>query len=140
MNQVERDAAKPRRALCYVSGPMSAATALQREKFRLAGAVAAAELWERDVLHFCPMTAMPVLGASDLGYEDCMAHDVEMLRRSDFVLILPGWDSSSGALREKALAEAWDMPIVYDFDAAADMARSIEKELDPRVTREGVFH
>lgn len=50
--------------------------------------------------------------------------DLEILRRCDAIVMMPGWERSSGAKREKALAEKLGLP-VYHWDTDCDMLCSI---------------
>ena len=43
--------------------------------------------------------------------------DLEMLRRCDAVLVVPGWEKSSGTRAEIAEANACGIPVFYALEA-----------------------
>lgn len=51
---------------------------------------------------------------SALTYEQFLANDLALILRCDGVLLLPGWEDSPGALRERAYAEMHGIP-VYNY-------------------------
>lgn len=46
-------------------------------------------------------------------YEDYMQGDLCMVSRCDAIIMLPGWDQSSGAKRELDLAKSLNIPVYY---------------------------
>lgn len=52
----------------------------------------------------------------DLTYETWIKADLEMLRRSDAVFMLDGWNNSKGAMLERAEAEKRGMKIYFQAD------------------------
>ena len=127
--QLLHDLASPRRSFGYVSGPMSHRSAQQRAKFRLMAEAHSVVLWEARALHFCPHVAMPPVGASDLPYEAWMVLDIELVRRADWLLMLPGWEDSPGACREYALALTWGIPVALTVDDAIRLSRELDARL-----------
>lgn len=91
--------------LIYVSGPYSAPTpeevAANVERAR----AAACELMRLGYAVICPHTMTAGWEREGLTYEQFIAADLEIVRRCDAVLLLPGWEDSKGALAEKAMAE-----------------------------------
>ena len=47
-----------------------------------------------------------------MGWEDFLRMDEAIIYRCDAVVLLPRWEQSKGALREKAFAEAQGIPVV----------------------------
>ena len=93
----------------YISGPMSGLPAMNRPAFRRA----AEELEALGAYPFDPANAWE---HDDKPYEWCMLHDLRMLTQiSDYVrgvpffdllVLLPGFESSQGALIELSVARA----------------------------------
>lgn len=54
------------------------------------------------------------------SYEHALAGTLEMMRRCDAVIFVPGWERSNGARGERAQAELLRLP---RFDSIADLAR-----------------
>ena len=48
-----------------------------------------------------------------MEYSQYMAIDMAMLREADLICMLPGWETSKGALAEKVYAEAVGKPVTY---------------------------
>lgn len=128
-DQLDRDLASPRRSFGYISGPISHRSAQDRAKFRLLAETHSVVLWEAKVLHFCPHVAMPPVGASDLAYEDWMELDLELVRRSDWLLMLPGWENSEGAVREFDLASELGIPVAFSVEEAIVLSRERDQQL-----------
>lgn len=47
---------------------------------------------------------------------------IQLLRRCDVLLLIPGWEASAGSKTEKAAAEGWGIPVVYSH-AEGDLAQ-----------------
>ena len=45
-----------------------------------------------------------------------LAATQELVKRCDIMLVLPGWENSSGTLAEIALAKTIQMPVFYDLE------------------------
>lgn len=116
----------------YLAGPYSHKTAAgvhdNIEKARLI----AQELWTiYDLCCICPhgnTLYMHLVDRSDQeSYEKFMEGDFELIRRSDGVVLMPNWDISRGAIREKEYASELGRPIFKwpdDKRAIVDWARS----------------
>lgn len=56
--------------------------------------------------------------------------DLELLRHSDVVLMVDGWEKSSGALMEREVAVRLGIPVLYDLIELEAMIRSREVPRD----------
>ena len=50
-----------------------------------------------------------------MGYEDYFENNIEWLKVSDYMIVLPGWESSSGTQKEIEIAERHRVPVFYDM-------------------------
>lgn len=106
-------------ARIYVSGSYSAPTPAGVE-----GHIRAAKAWttylaELGYAPICPHTNIPEIGR--LGYEDIMAVDFILLRACDGIFMLPGWEKSPGAVRERVFALKEGIPV---FESLDDLLRA----------------
>lgn len=105
-----------RAALVYVIGQHDAETAMQAAFYtsKVAAASSALILSGYDVLasHF-PEAALDPM-ADIFGTERWRAMRAEMLQRADAVVLVPGWDRSAEAVRERVAAHDLGKPI-YDL-------------------------
>lgn len=101
-------------AALYVSGSYSAPTPAGVE-----GHVRAASAWttylaELGFAPICPHTNIQQIGR--LGYEDIMAVDFVLLRLCQGIFMLPGWEKSPGAVREREFAHLAGIPVFESVD------------------------
>lgn len=103
----------------YIAGPYRASTSYQvtsniENARRIAGLV-----WARGFAALCPhMNSAHMDGAApDLEF---LEGTLELMRRCDGVMMIPGWESSEGARAERAEAERLAIPVFVDIrDLAA---------------------
>lgn len=98
----------------YISGAISAPTPAGVE-----GNVRAARAWttylaELGFAPICPHTNVQDIGR--LGYEDIMAVDFMLLSRCDGIFMMPGWEKSPGAVRERRLAQRLELGVFESVD------------------------
>jgi hypothetical protein len=94
----------------YVAGPYSAPTAWQREQNIRRAEALTLELWERGVPAICVHAiARNYFGA--VSERLAVAIDDALLDRCDAVLLVEGWEHSTGTLAEIKRATAAFMPI-----------------------------
>lgn len=97
--------------LAFVSGPFRAPDAWSREQnIRRAEEVALA-LWRMGFAVICPHTNTRFFEGA-LPDAVWLAGDLEMLRRCDLLVTVPGWEASVGACSEVA---AFDLARVYHW-------------------------
>ena len=102
-------------------------------------------MWEVEhCVHLAETTALTVcrMGAAALCPHAMLRHyqgaapdavwlaiGLELLRRSDAILMLPGWRTSNGASAEYNLARGLDLPIFEDLRHLASWI-NVQRELD----------
>lgn len=102
----------------YIAGPFRGPSAWAIEQNIRRAEEAALEVWRLGAAALCPHTNTRFFqGAAP---DDVwLTGDLELLRRCDAVLLVVGWDQSSGARREKEVAEEIGLPV---FDALRDLS------------------
>ena len=72
-----------------------------------------------------------------MDYEDYFENNIEWLKVTDYMLVLPGWEHSSGTQKEMEIAESHNIPILFDLFSLV-----VRKERDEKRNAElldGVF-
>ena len=101
--------------IAYIAGPYRAATVYGiKENIRRAEAVAL-KWWKKGYAVICPH-ANTALFDGELPDEAFLDGTLEMLRRSDVVVLMQGWQKSRGAVAEHAEALRLGKEIIYDSD------------------------
>jgi hypothetical protein len=96
--------------LAFISGAYRADTVHGIvENIRKAEA-ASIECWRRGYAVICPHKNSALLDGV-LPDKVWLDGDLEMLRRCDVVVMLPGWKQSAGSVKEYATADAWRIHI-----------------------------
>lgn len=110
----------------YLSGPITA-----RHGFSVEENVASAlkVYWEclrAGIPAFCPhLSAAFPTGHTAVDYERWMAYDFAVIERCTHVLMLPRWETSSGALREMDFAEKRQLPISCSLDVLQEQLAEV---------------
>ena len=99
--------------LVYIPGPYRAPTPWGVEQNIQRAAEVAAEVWRAGHAALCPdANSAHMEGVTDDA--NFLAGTLEMMRRCDAVLLVPGWGTSVGTQAERAEAMRRGMPV---FDA-----------------------
>lgn len=102
----------------YTAGPYRAPTIWGVVQNIRAAEAVAVELWRLGFGVICPHKNTALLdganGGDAFGDADVwLKGDLEMLRRCDFVVMLPGWERSHGAMAERDFAVKRGIPVYY---------------------------
>lgn len=119
-----------RRLLVYISGPYTASTpegvVANVERARQA----ACELMRLGYAVICPHTMTAGWEREGIPYEQFIAADLEIVRRCDAVLLLPGWEGSRGARAEFEMAAKAGVPtFLFLEDVIAHSGRLVRERL-----------
>ena len=102
--------------LVYLSGPITAAHGYSVEQ-NVASAVAVYfDCIRRGIPAFAPQMGAAFPEAFDIGYEQWMAYDFAVIDRCTHMLMLPRWETSPGAVREKDYAFLKGIQAFYQLD------------------------
>jgi nucleoside 2-deoxyribosyltransferase len=107
-------------SVCYVAGPYRASSEyLVKQNIRKAEDVAI-QLWAAGFVPVCPhMNTAFFGGAYGLPDEVWLKGDLEIIKRCDFVVVIPGWQTSQGTLHEIEVARQAGLH-VYFWDKEED--------------------
>ena len=108
--------------LVYLSGPITATDGRTVE-----GNVASAlrvylACTARGIPAICPQLSAAFPSAWQIPYETWMAVDLALVSRCTHLLLLPGWETSAGAVREKAHAERQGVIVVTSLEQVTAVA------------------
>lgn len=98
----------------YVAGPYRAPTEYGVAQNIRRAEELALRAWRAGAAVVCPHKNTAFLGGA-CADEVWLAGDLELLRRCDAVLCVPGWWGSRGAAGEVALARALGLPVFEEF-------------------------
>lgn len=99
--------------VAYLAGQYSADDAEQVRANVEAAAAVQHELLNIRLAVFCPHVNYGHTHVAAFHYEQVMDFCFAHLRRTDLVVMLPGWQQSHGACREHGFATALGLPIYY---------------------------
>ncbi len=102
----------------YVAGKYRGATEWEQACNISHAGYVARELWRRGWCVICPHKNTAYFGGilenPELDFRIWLTGDLELLRRSDAVYMLKGWEESQGAKREYARAMELGKPIYFE--------------------------
>lgn len=104
-----------RQKVVYVAGPFRASTSWGIEQNIRRAESLALEVWKLGAACICPH-ANTRFYQYELPDEVWLKGDLELLSRCDAVLMVPGWERSSGACAELDYAKRREMPFFYTID------------------------
>lgn len=107
--------------LVYLAGPLTA-----KGDHTVADHVKAATttyfyLIDAHIPAFCPHLGALAPEAFLIDYEKWLLYDFTIIDRSTHMLMLPGWEESSGAIREHEYARSRSLPIALSLIALLKM-------------------
>ena len=98
--------------LIYIAGPYAAPAHNGIEENIWRARQAAIWVWQHGGVGVCPHTMTAHMDGV-VPREVFLAGDLELLRRCDAVLVLPGWEQSQGTQGEIREAERIGLPLFY---------------------------
>lgn len=102
----------------YIAGPYRAKCEWDVVQNIRAAESLALSVWRLGAVALCPHKNTALFGgAADDSY--WLEGDLELLRRSDAVVLVKGWESSSGAIEEVLHAIYRDIPVFTDLNYLA---------------------
>lgn len=115
----------------YLSGPMTAKGGVLMEENVAAGLRAHLDLLKAGIPNFCPQLSGAFPSAwVDVSWETWLRFDLAVIDRCTHLLMLPRWELSAGALREKSYADARGLPVLFSMDELHQMLAAV----DPHVS------
>lgn len=101
----------------YMAGPITARNGYSIEDNRKMTEKALYELLRAGIPCFMP----PIIPHTEVDYETCLLYDNVAIARCTAMVMLPRWNESPGALKERALAIELDMEI---FDSVEELIKA----------------
>ena len=104
----------------YISGPMTAKHGFTVEENVAAGLRVYLDCLKRGIPAFCPHLGGAFPSAwVDVNWETWLEYDLAVIDRCTHVLMLPRWETSAGAVKERAYAEQIGCPVVLSIEDVA---------------------
>lgn len=101
----------------YISGPMTAKHGFTVEENVAAGLRVFLDCLKRGIPAFCPHLSGAFPSAwTDVPWDRWLDYDLAVIDRCTHVLLLPRWETSAGAVKEREYAAARGTPIVTSID------------------------
>ena len=107
----------------YLAGPYRAPTEYGVQQNIEAASRVAMEVWKLGAMCFCPHKNTAFFGGA-LPDETWLEGDKELIRRSDAVLMMREWMTSTGACCENAWASLLGKPVLYSLAELEDWLRT----------------
>jgi hypothetical protein len=115
---------QPRLPVVYIAGPYRAATQagieLNIQAARSMGLQAIRRGWSPIIPH-CNFALLDLVDPA-IGDSFWLAATMEHMRRADVVLLVPGWENSTGTQAEVREARRLNIPVFYALDKLTDGA------------------
>lgn len=100
----------------YLSGPITAVGGRTVEQNVVAAAGVYWQLLTAGIPAFCPHLSGAFPTAFTIDYETWIAYDFAVIDRCTHMLMLPHWQSSTGAVRERKYAVAKSLPVAESVE------------------------
>jgi nucleoside 2-deoxyribosyltransferase len=100
--------------IAYVAGPYRDETIYGKIRNIRHAEEISLMLWSYGFVAICPhKNAEHFEGAYDMDDQVFLDGDIEILKRCDFMVVVPGWRTSPGTQREIGVANAHRIPVLY---------------------------
>jgi len=99
--------------LIYIAGAFRAPTPWQIEQNIRRAEEASLKIWKLGDVPVCPHT-MTRFFQGECPDEIYLKGTLEMLSRCDAILMLKGWEKSSGSIQELELAKSLELEVIYE--------------------------
>jgi hypothetical protein len=100
----------------YVAGPIRADNAWDREQNIRRAEALALEVWRTGAAAICVHASVRFYDEAEARAGGWLAADLELLRRSDAVVMAEGWESSEGSIGERDEALRLGLPVFVSID------------------------
>jgi len=109
--------------LVYITGPNVGSSYHQTEAYITYAREWAERLARAGYAFYCPHlnTAHFDTIAPDVPETFWREMNLNILRRCDAALVVPGWDNDEATRRDAEYAERWGVPVVLDIDEIAQL-------------------
>lgn len=99
-----------KKTVCYIAGPYSAETPRKTQDNIRAASIIALSVWKQGNVAYCPHMNTALFDG-ECPRETWLDGHIEMLRRSDKLILVPGWEASEGTRQEIYEAIRCGIPI-----------------------------
>ena len=99
--------------IAYIAGPYRASTKLGVIRNILKARKAAKKYWRKGYAVFCPHLNSALMDRC-APEEVFLRGDLEFLKYADILVVIPGWERSTGTLGEIEFAKSKGIPITYE--------------------------
>ena len=104
----------------YVAGPYRAKDGKSVLDNILNAKSVARKLWTKGWSVICPHANTAFMDGPDMGHDIFILGDLELVNRSDAMIMLTGWEQSEGAQMEYSRAVELGMPIYLTIEEVPD--------------------
>ena len=99
--------------IAYIAGPYRASTKLGVIRNIIKARKIAKKYWALGYTVFCPHMNSALMDGCAPD-EVFLKGDLEFLRHADILVVIPGWERSTGTIAEIEFAKAKGIPIIYE--------------------------
>jgi hypothetical protein len=109
--------------IVYTAGPYKQIEGCSRDQNIRNAQLVAAKLWDMGYTVICPhMNTADFENLTSLTNKDFVYRDLEIVQFMDAIVMLPEWEHSRGAVKEKEHAEEWGVAVFYWPDVPEEEA------------------
>ena len=106
-----------RDVLVYISGPITPKHGFTVEENVAAGVRVFLDCIQRGIPAFCPQLTGAFPSAwTDVPWEMWLDYDLAVIDRCTHVLMMPRWETSAGAIKERDYAEQIGKPVIHSLE------------------------